>query len=169
MRRASDDSPTPIVFIDLSGEQVHLFAGGESVPEITDALKRADHVPVVVNGRHILNARTRQRTIFQARGLLARVQQQQLRPHAMVSVVITKGDLLGNVDINQVFDDITSGYPVDKEHRFVTADRGEGMRGYGVDRLLTHLTILPEALAPEWAVAEVPFPSLVLKRVWGCE
>ena len=49
--RAGDDSEMPIVFVDISGEYVAALADGKVDPVIAEALKRADHVPIVVNGR----------------------------------------------------------------------------------------------------------------------
>lgn len=168
MRRAADDSPTPIVFIDLSGEHVQQFVSGNSVAQVNDALRRALHVPLVVDGAQIANPRTRQKAIMQGQSLLARLKLHTLRDGAVVSIVITKADLLDGVDLGTVFDKITFEYPIPSEHRFVTADRGETVeRGHGIHDLLVHLTTLPDVPQPVWPTPPPPAPSRALARLWG--
>lgn len=169
MRRAADDSQAPIVFVDLSGEHVQQFVSGKAVEAVAEAFRRADHIPVVINGEDIANPRTRQKAIMQGRALLARLRLQPLRPGAVVSLIVTKGDLLNEVDLDPILDDITAEYPIPGDRRFVTADReGEGVeRGLGVHDLLVHLTTLPIGEAPKWETPTPPAPSPVLARVWG--
>jgi hypothetical protein len=102
--RARDDSEAPIVFVDLSGEHVAALADGKVDPVIAEALKRADHVPIIVNGRDIANPDWRARAIYEARALLGVVEKQPMPAHVSVSVIVTKGDLLVGVDVEKVFD-----------------------------------------------------------------
>jgi hypothetical protein len=168
MRRVVDDSPAPVVFIDLSGEHVQKFVSGADVEQINLALLRAHHIPIVIDGAEIANPRTRQKAIMQGRSLVGRLKSQTLRAEAIVSIVIAKADLLGGIDVGPILDKIASEYPIRPEHRFVTADRGEAVeRGHGVHELLTHLTALPAMPEPVWLTAQPPTPSPVLARIWG--
>lgn len=168
MRRAADDSPAPIVFIDLSGEHVQQFVSGNDVEQIKEAVCRAHHVPVVINGADIAISKTRQRAIMQGQSLLARLKNLTLRDEAVVSIVITKADLLAGIDLEPIIDKITFEFPIPEEHRFVTADRGETVeRGHGIHDLLTHLTTLPSEPGPVWPSPPPPAASPVLVRIWG--
>ncbi len=168
MRRSADDSLAPVVFIDLSGEHVQQFVSGTDVQQINDAVRRAHHVPVVIDGADIANSKTRHRAIMQGRSLLARLKSLTLRDGAVVSIVITKADLLNGIPLDPIIDKITFEYPIPKEHRFVTADRGETVeRGHGIHDLLTHLTTLPARPDSRWPSPPPPAPSPVLVRIWG--
>jgi len=168
MRRSADDSPAPIVFIDLSGEHVQQFVSGSTVVQVNNALRRAQHVPVVIDGAQIANPRTRQKAIMQGISLLARLKLQTLRDGANVSIIMTKADLLEGIDLGPIFDRITSEYPIPPERRFVTADRGESVqRGHGVHNLLTHLTTLAGRPQPVWPTPVTPAPSPLLARFWA--
>lgn len=168
MRLSSDDSPAPIVFIDLSGEHVQQFVSGNDVDQVNNALRRAHHVPVIIDGAEVADPRTRQKAIMQGRSLLARLKSQTLRDEAVVSIVMTKADLLEGVDLGPIFDKITFEYPIAHELRFVTADRGETVeRGHGIHDLLIHLTTLPNSPVPVWPVPPPPAPSPALVRAWG--
>jgi Double-GTPase 2 len=175
MRREADDTRAPLVFVDLAGEHVRQFSDGKAVDVVVDSLRRADHVPIVVNGRHIADPRKRQRAIYQARALIGKIEQQDLREHATVFVVITKGDLLVDVDAKKVFEEITVGTTLAEAPRIVTADRqsaevdGESavVRGAGVHDLLILLTTLPEPEPIRWPPAAPTGGSPFLQRAWG--
>lgn len=168
MRRAADDSPAPIVFIDLSGEHVQDFVSGKDVEQLNEAVRRAHHVPVVINGADIANPKTRRRAIMQGQSLLARLKNLTLRDGALVSIVITKADLLVGTDLDPIIRKITFEYPIPEERRFATADRGETVeRGHGIHDLLTHLAQLPSRPEPVWPSPPPPAPSPVLVRIWG--
>jgi hypothetical protein len=168
MRRAADDAPASIIFIDLSGEHVQHFVSGKNVEQVDIAFRRADHIPIVINGADIADSKNRQKAIMQGRSLLARLSTVTLRPTAVVSIVITKADLLDGVDLDPIFDKITAEHPIPPERRFTTADRGEIVeRGHGVHELLTHLTTVPVRPVPGWPTPPAPAPSPLLVRLWG--
>jgi hypothetical protein len=90
-----------------------------------------------------------------------------VHPTASFSVVITKLDLLGDADADEVASRLVSGTIAEGAQVFATADRpGNGVvRGQGVADLLDHL--LPSlASQPTEHVTPAPAPSAILQRFW---
>jgi hypothetical protein len=166
-----------LLLVDLSGEQIADLADGNVDDVVASALARADHIPVVVDGRHIADPGRRALAIYGARALLGAVDRQTRPDHASVSVVLTKGDLLVDVDTDAVFDEITRATSAQNAARIVSADRESEEtnsedgplveRGEGVVALLSHLTTGPSRTRGAWPPAPVARRSALLAQLWG--
>ena len=140
------------------------------------AIGRADHIPVVIDGREIASDETRSLAVLEARGLLKMLEKQARPEHARVCLVITKGDLLAGQELSEIIDAIVRGTLAEGSQHFVTADRasdrtndvGEPLvsLGYGVGALLTHVAELPATVAVVSVEPTRPTPSPVLRRIW---
>jgi hypothetical protein len=177
--RHENGTEAPIVFVDLSGEHVAALADGKIEPVVAKSLKRADHIPIVINGRDIADPDRRALAIYEGRSLLGMVERQVRPQHASVFVVVTKGDLLVGADMDKVFSEITLGTVAEGSPAFVTADRESPPdggnppaveRGLGVDALLAHIAQSPASpLDVAWPTIGRPEPSRMLARLWGAE
>jgi len=176
MRRQSDDVRAELLLVDVSGEDVVDFSNGKAEPVVQKALRRANHIIIVVDGAEIADVNTRSLAVFQSRTLLKMLEKQELSDPAQVCVVITKSDLLVGNEMNEVFDAISRGTLAEGSPGFVTADResvsSDGsdpkvMRGDGVNALVGHIAVgqLAEtAIDPVTALP--PQPSPLLRRLW---
>jgi Double-GTPase 2 len=177
MRRISGDARHPILLSDLSGEHVERMANGESIDVVTRAISASDHLPIVVDGEQIADPRSRPLAVYEARSLIKMVEKQARQPHARLSIVITKGDLLVSHDVKGTVDAICRQTAAEGAPFFVTADRqsveesepGQPIvsLGQGVPEFLEH--VVQGRVTPSQPIPTVdpPAPSAVLVRMWG--
>ena len=176
MRCIEDDARHPLVIVDLSGEHVAGLANGETVNVVSSALARADHIPVVVDGRKVADAGTRALAVMEARTLLKMLEKHERPPHARVCLVISKGDLLVGLDLAETVDAIIRGTLAQAGDVFVTADRpspekdegGEPIvaLGDGIDKFVDYIAQRPEGPIRDTPRASRPDASPILNRMW---
>jgi hypothetical protein len=177
MRRAADDERCPIVVVDLSGEHINDVANGDSVLVVERALARADHIPVVIDGRQIADVTTRPLAVFEARTLLKMLEKHDRPDGAKICVVITKGDLLVGTDLAEIVEGIVRGTLAEGSPYFVTADRPSRQKGeddeplvslgHGIDGFIEHIAKRPGTLLPGDTEVVSPEPSPLLRRMWA--
>ena len=177
MRRVDDGARCPIVIVDLSGEHVAAMARGETVDLVHNALARADHIPVVVDGRQIAGPGTRALAVMEARSLLKMLEKQPLRAHAKVCVVISKGDLLVGHDLAATVNAIIRETLAAEGPVFITADRpspekddeGEPIvsLGNGIDSFVEYVAQRPHTPSNDPPRAAKPNASPILNRMWA--
>ena len=178
MRRTADDSPAPLVLADLAGEHVRELQNGACPDVVCATLRRADHIPIVVDGVGVADPTTRSATILSTRTLIGMLAKQDRNPAAELSVVLTKADMLGAVDTDAVLDAICRDTIAATAARFVTADREppdshEADRaiefGTGVLQLVNHIAGVDPGLRADPSDRERRLtvePSPLLKRLW---
>jgi Double-GTPase 2 len=168
----------PLLISDLSGEHVRRLTNGTVEPVMARAIARANHLPIIVNGRDIANPNRRNGAIYSARALIGGVARQPRRSDVQMSVVVTKGDLLADVEMDSIFDEITRETIAAGAPTFVTADRDSAQskdgvavveRGRGLLGLVAHVTVTPEREAGRWPEVDPQKPSPVLAHMWGLQ
>ncbi|MGZ4314205.1 MAG: TRAFAC clade GTPase domain-containing protein [Gaiellaceae bacterium] len=176
IRREYDSLLMPMLIVDLSGEHVRALADGKVESAVLNALARADHIPIVVNGAEIATPDTRARAVLGARTLLGMLEKQPRAAGAKICVVITKGDLLLGVEMEEVFDAITRDTIAAGAPRFVTADRESASTdgeepavslGDGVAELVAHMATRQIQVHQVARRTTRPTePSKMLRRLW---
>ena len=104
------------------------------------------------------------------------VKRQELAARCKVCVVVTKGDLLSDVDMAEIFDAITRETIAAESPRFVTADRESVAKagadslvslGDGVEPLIDHLSrVESESTLSVLADSVDHEPWPILSRLW---
>jgi hypothetical protein len=176
MRSVADGGRYPLVLSDLSGEHVTAIANGESVEVVREALARADHIPVVVDGAKLINELTRTRAVYEARTLLKMLEKYDLKADVRLCIVVTKGDLIADTDLGETVQLIVRDTLARSAPYFVTADRssvelgedGEPLVGLGdgVESFIQYVAQRPSSASMPAAEPSRVMPSALLARMW---
>lgn len=180
IRATASDATHPVLVADISGEHVEAFVDGELPESIIKTIRRADHIPLVVDGRQLADPKTRALAVFQARALLLALKKQLPPGDGRLLVVVTKGDLLATLaDLDNVIASITNGTIAEGAPHFVTADRASTERdsdsqplvtlGQGIEEFVTYIANRREIRASGTTASRMPqpWPSPILQRMWS--
>ena len=135
-----------LIFADVSGEQFRIIRDSEAEMLKFNVLKRADYIFYVVNGEHLIDLDTRQKTKFNSVRLIQRaIENKMLSDTVPFEVVISKLDKIqGHIDsVNSFFvTDLKSKFPDHLKGFSYVASRsvthGIGA-GQGIDELLNKI------------------------------